>query len=41
VEDHASRLLPPIVSPAEHAILVDQDGADRYAALLEAEAGFV
>jgi hypothetical protein len=41
VEHHASRLLSPVVPAAEHAILVDQDGADRNAAFLEAEAGFV
>jgi hypothetical protein len=41
MEHHASRLLPPVVPAAEHAILVDQDRADRNAALLKAEAGFV
>ena len=41
VEHHASRLLPPVVPAPENAILVDQDRADRNAAFLEAEAGFV
>ena len=41
VQDHAARLLPAVVTPAEDAFCRDEDRADRDAAFLEALAGFV